>query len=64
MAAHPPYGTMSQRGLLDPTEPAYNQSRPDGQLKLTVSAFNRLRISTLAVLVTEPNLSLLGTGTE
>ena len=33
---------LSQRGLLDPIKPAYNQYRPDGQLKLTASAFNRL----------------------
>ena len=31
---------LSQRGLLDPTKPAYNQSRPDGQLKLTAITFN------------------------
>jgi len=32
---------LSQRGLLDPIKPAYEQSRPDGWLKLTASAFNR-----------------------
>ena len=37
----PPYGT-SQRGLLDPIKLAYDQRRPDGRLKLTASAFNRL----------------------
>ena len=26
---------MGHRGLLDPIKPAYNQSRPDGRLKLT-----------------------------
>jgi len=31
---------LSQRALLDPNKPAYNQSRLDGQLKLTASAFN------------------------
>ena len=30
---------LSQRGLLDPIKPTYNQSRPDGWLKLTDSAF-------------------------
>jgi len=44
---------LSQRVLLDPMKPAYNQSRP---LKLTASAFNRLWISTLAVLVTVPTV--------
>ena len=43
---------MSQRGLLDPVKPAYNQSRLNGQLILTASAFNRLWISMPAVLVT------------
>ena len=33
---------MSQRGLLEPIKPAYDQRRPDGRLKLTASAFNRL----------------------
>jgi len=28
---------LSQRGLLDPMKPAYNQSRPDDRLKLTAS---------------------------
>ena len=31
---------LNQRGLLDPIKPACNQSRPDGWLKLTASAFN------------------------
>jgi len=30
---------LSQRGLLDPTKPAYNRSQPDGRLRLTASAF-------------------------
>jgi len=38
MGAHPLYGALSQRGLLDP-KPAYNQSRLDGWLKLTASSF-------------------------
>ena len=29
-----PYGTLSQRGLLDPIKLAYDQRRPDGRLKL------------------------------
>ena len=37
-----PYGTFSQRGLLDPIKLTYDQSRLDGQLKLTASAFNQL----------------------
>ena len=37
-----PYGTLSQQGLLDPIKLAYDQGRPDGRLKLTSSAFNRL----------------------
>ena len=37
-----PYGTLSQRGLLDPIKLAYDQRRPDGRLKLTASAVNRL----------------------
>jgi len=36
----PLYSALSQWGLLDPIKPAYNQSRPDGRLKLTASAFN------------------------
>ena len=39
MGAHPLYGALSQRGLLDPTKPAYNRSQPDGRLRLTASAF-------------------------
>jgi len=35
-------------------KPAYNQSRPDGWLKLTASAFNRLFISMLTILVAVP----------
>ena len=37
-----PYGTLSQRGLLDLIKLAYDQRRPDGRLKLTASAFDRL----------------------
>ena len=37
-----PYGTLSQRGLLDPIKLAYDQRRPDARLILTASAFNRL----------------------
>ena len=37
-----PYGALSQRGLLHPIKLAYDQRRPDGRLKLTASAFNRL----------------------
>jgi len=33
---------LSQQRLLNPIKPAYNQIRPDGGLKLTASAFNRL----------------------
>jgi len=42
--------------LLDPTKQGHNQSRPDGQLKLTASAFNRLWISMPAVLVIVPTV--------
>jgi len=45
---------LRQRGLADPIKPAYNQSRPDGRIKLTASAFNQLWISMPAVLVTVP----------
>jgi len=51
------YGALSQQGLIDPIKPAYNQSRLDGQLKLTASAFNQLWISMLAVLVTVPTVT-------
>jgi len=47
---------LSQRGLLDPIKPAYNRSRPNGQLKLTASAFNWLWISMPAVLATVPTV--------
>jgi len=47
---------LSQQGLLDPIKPAYNQSRPDGRLKLTASTFNRLWISMPAVLITAPTV--------
>jgi len=47
---------LSQRGLLDPIKPAYNQSRPDGQLNLTASTFDRLWISMPAILVTVPTV--------
>ena len=43
---------LSQRVLLNPIKPAYNQSRPGGRLKLTASAFNRLWTSMPAVLPT------------
>jgi len=56
VAAQPIYGVLSQRGLLDPTNPTYNQSRLDGQLKLTASTFNQLWISVLAILVTVPTV--------
>jgi len=56
MGAHPLYGALSHRGLLDPIKPAYNQSRLDGRLKLTASAFNQLRISMQAVLVALPTV--------
>ena len=54
MGADPLYGALSQRGLLNPIKPPYNQSRPDSQCKLTTSAFNWLLISMPAVLVTVP----------
>jgi len=57
MGTHPLYGALKQRGLLDPIKPAYNQSRPDGQLKLTASTFNQLWISMPAVLVTVPTIT-------
>jgi len=50
--ARPLYSALSLRWLLDSVRPAYNQSRPDGLLRLTASAFNQLWISMLAVLVT------------
>ena len=51
--------TLSQRGLIDPINPAHNQSWLDGRLKLTVSSVNRLWISMSAVL--GPNLqNILG----
>jgi len=56
MGTHPLYGALSQRGLLDPIKPAYNQSWPDDQLKLTASIFSRQRISMLTVLVTVPTV--------
>ena len=42
MEAHPLCGAFIQRGLLEPIKLAYDQRRPDGRLKLTASAFNRL----------------------
>jgi len=57
MGAHPLYGALNQRGLFDQLKPAYNQSWPDGQLKLTASAFNQLWISMPAVLVTVPTVT-------
>jgi len=47
---------LSQRGLLDPITPAYNQGRLDGRLRLTASAFNWLWISMPAVLITVPTV--------
>ena len=49
---------FSQRGLLDPIKPAYNQSRVNGWLRLTASASNRLWISmpAPAVRVTVPTV--------
>jgi len=47
---------LSQRGLLDPIKPAYDQSRPDDRLKLTASAFSRLWISMPPVLITVPTV--------
>jgi len=41
MGAHPLGGAMSRRGR-SPIKLAYSPSRPDGRLKLTASAFNRL----------------------
>ena len=49
LGPHPLYSALSQQVLSDPIKPAYNQSRPDGRLILTASAFNRLWISILAV---------------
>ena len=45
----------SQRRLLEPSKPPYNQSQLDGWLKLTASAFNQLWISIPATLVTVPS---------
>ena len=56
----PLYGALSQRGLLDPIKPAYNQSWPDGWLKLTASVFNlqpTMWIRMPAVLVTVPTIT-------
>jgi len=41
MGTHLLYSALSQRGLLDPIKPAYNQSWPDDQLKLTASIFSQ-----------------------
>jgi len=41
VGAHPLEGTLSWRGR-GPIKPAYSPSQPDGRLKLTASAFNRL----------------------
>jgi len=41
MGAHPLYSALSRRGR-SPIKLAYSPSRPDGRLKLTASAFNRL----------------------
>jgi len=40
---HPLYGVQSQQGL-NPVELAYNTCRLDGLIKLTASAFNRLKL--------------------
>ena len=56
VGALPLHSALNQRMLLDAIKPAYNQSRPDGRLKLTVSAFNQLWISMLAVLVAVPTV--------
>ena len=47
---------LSQQGWSNPIKPAYNQRWPDGWFKLTASAFNRLCISTLTVLVAVPTV--------
>jgi len=47
---------LSQRGLLDPIKPAYNQSGLYGRLRLTASAFNWLWISMPTVLVAVPTV--------
>ena len=47
---------LSQRGLLDPIKPAYNQSGLYGRLRLTASAFNWLWISMPAVPFTVPTV--------
>ena len=52
--AHPLYGALSHQGLSDPIKPPYNQSRPDGRVKLLTSALNQLLISMPAVPVTVP----------
>ena len=57
--AHPLYGALSKRGLLDPIKPACNQSQLDGRLRLTSSAFNRLWISMPAVLIRVATVILL-----
>ena len=44
--------------VVQPSKPAYNQSRPDGQLKLTASTFNQLWISMPTVMVTVPAVTL------
>jgi len=41
MGAHPLDGTLNRRGR-SPIKLAYSSGRPDGRLKLTASAFNRL----------------------
>ena len=62
MGAHPLYSALSRRGrsrrdgtparrqsltaVLSPIKLAYSPGRPDGQLKLTASAFNRLGLYT------------------
>ena len=41
VGAHPPFGTLSRRGL-NPMKPVYDPVRPDVRLNLTTSAFNQL----------------------
>ena len=40
MGAHPPFSTLSRRGL-NPIKPVYDPDRPDGRLNIA-SAFNQL----------------------
>jgi len=47
-------GMWDEKVCMRPIMPPYSQSRPDGRLKSTASAFNRLWISMPAVLVAAP----------